>query len=63
MLTKKQIILELESIQRIVTKDYACNNVTLREALDNLRITVLYTMFDIESLKRELTVAKSKKKN
>ena len=61
MLIEKEIILELESIKKIVAEDYASNNLTLREALDNLRITIQYLKLDNESLQRELENAKKKK--
>ncbi len=60
-MTDQQIVLELESIQYKVAKTYACNKLTLQEALDNLRITVIYMQFDNECLKRELEYAKKKK--
>ena len=60
-LNEQQIILELESIQHIIAKNYACKKISLREALDNLRITAAYIKFDNECLKRELKYAKKKK--
>ncbi len=61
-LTEQQIVLELESIQRIVSKkEYVYKNANLREVLDYLRITVVYQQFEIECLKRELNYAKKKK--
>ncbi len=59
-LDEQQIVLELESIQHIIAKEYACKKISLREALDNLRITIAYTRFDNECLKRELKDAKKK---
>ena len=58
MLNEKQIILEIEVIQCIIDSTYVCNSVTLREAIDNLRITSAYIKFDNECLKRELIYAK-----
>ena len=62
MLSKKQIILELESIQKIVAPEYGSNKIDLRGALDNLRITIQYLKLDNESLRRELEYAKKKKR-
>ncbi|HDY87907.1 MAG TPA: hypothetical protein ENH82_07330 [bacterium] len=58
---EQQIVLELESIQRIITKNFVCKEISLREALDNLRITAAYIKFDNECLRRELEYAKKKK--
>lgn len=60
MLTGKEIVLELESIQRIVAPDYACKKSTLREILDSLRITIQYLKLDNESLQREKNALKKK---
>ena len=61
-LTEQQIILELESIQRVISKkEYVYKNASLREVLDFLRITARYIQFDRECLKRELNYAKKKK--
>ncbi|KKL91731.1 hypothetical protein LCGC14_1891740 [marine sediment metagenome] len=61
-LTEKEIVLELESIQRIISKKgYVYKNANLREVLDFLRITAQYIQFDRECLKRELNYAKKKK--
>lgn len=60
-LNEQQIVLELESIQRIIAKIFACKGIGLRATLDNLRITATYMKFDNECLKRELKDAKEKK--
>lgn len=61
-LTEKNIILELQTIQGIITPDYyILKKASLREILDNIRITAQYLKFDNESLQRELENAKKKK--
>ena len=61
-LTEQQIILELENIQRAISKkEYVYKNANLREVLDFLRITAKYIQFDRECLKRELAYAQKKK--
>lgn len=57
MLSQKQIILELECIQNTIDKNFVPKQTTLREVIDNLRITVSYQTLDIESLRRELEIA------
>ena len=61
MLSEKQIVSELIDIQKVIAKDYICGELSLREALDNLRIMIQYVALDNESLQRELESAKRKK--
>ena len=61
MLTKKEISLEIETIQSIIAPEYISKKISIKEALDNLRIIIQYLKLDNESLRRELADAKKKK--
>ena len=45
-MTTQQTILELEHIQKIIHKDFIPKASSLKEVIDNLRLTVDYLVFE-----------------